>query len=80
GMTPEDWIIAFMIHLTETGKPLDNFGNGTESMSYFTEAFFRSSADVLGAFWSRVSHWVILRASDPSGREVYEGTRSSVIV
>src|SRR3989339_1926545 len=54
GMTPEDWIIAFMIHLTETGKPLDNWENGGESRSYLTGAFFSFSISILvpGAGWS----------------------------
>src|SRR3989339_871079 len=54
GMTPEDWIMAFMLHLSETGKPLDNFANGMESISYLTGAFFLSSSLVPGVYWSSV--------------------------
>jgi len=34
GMTPEDWIMAFMTHLEETGEPLDNFSNRKDCAGY----------------------------------------------
>jgi len=80
GMTPEDWIIAFMIHLSETGKPLDNWKNNTESYSYLTGAFFRSSVSVPGAFWGRSNRHAILRVDDPRGQVGEFGVRFSVIV
>ena len=44
GMTPEDWITAFMIHISETGQPLDDVWNPTnkECISYLTGVFFAS--------------------------------------
>src|SRR3989339_789810 len=77
GMTPEDWITAFMIHLSETGKPLDDWENVTESDSYLTGAFFRSSDLVPRAHWSRDLHRVFLVLSDNFPNI---GVRSSVIV
>jgi len=82
GMTPEDWITAFMIHLSETGKPLDDEGNPTnkECISYLTGAFFLSSADVPFAYWFRGNRQVGFSRRDPRGRDVRIGVRSSVVV
>ena len=80
GMTPEDWIIAFMIHLSETGKPLDNYADGTESIPYFTGSFFSSSTFVPFAYWRRGDRRVYFGGSDPRGRDVNIGVRSSVVV
>jgi len=80
GMTPEDWIIAFMIHLTETGEPMDNWQNGTESISYLTGAFFQFSTGVPYAFWSRGNRQVGFGRNDPRVRDEGIGVRSSVVV
>ncbi|HBK33606.1 TPA: hypothetical protein DEP34_01260 [Candidatus Uhrbacteria bacterium] len=80
GLTPEDWIIAFMIHLTETGKFLDNWQNNTESISYLTGAFFSSSTSVPFAYWDRVRRRVRLFRFDPRNRGGYVGVRFSVVV
>jgi len=80
GMTPEDWIIAFMLHLQETGKPMDNWQNNTESISYLTGAFFPSSVAVPGAFWSRVRRQTNFVSSDPRSRDGNIGVRSSAVV
>ncbi|HBK33688.1 TPA: hypothetical protein DDZ06_01585, partial [Candidatus Uhrbacteria bacterium] len=39
-----DWITAFMIHISETGQPLDDVWNPTnkECISYLTGVFFAS--------------------------------------
>src|SRR3989339_828007 len=84
GMTPEDWIMAFMIHLTETGKPLDNWENGGESRSYLTGAFFSFSISILvpGAGWSCDSRQVRLGLGGhrSSLHAMFNGVRSSVVV
>ena len=80
GMTPEDWIIAFMIHLTETGEPMDNWQNGTESISYLTGAFFHSSTVVPYACWRRGGRQVYFFRIDPRDRDGAVGVRSSVVV
>src|SRR3989339_2202531 len=80
GMTPEDWIIAFMIHLTETGKPLDNWENGIESVSNLTGAFFQSCIDVPCVSWGRVGRRANLGVGDPHARGGNVGLRSSVVV
>src|SRR3989339_1707130 len=81
GMTPEDWIIAFMIHLFETGKPLDDARNPTnkESTSYLTGAFFRFSIRVPYVCWIRDSRQAYLSALDLHARGVTFGLRSSVV-
>jgi len=40
GMTPEDWIIAFMTHLTETGQLLDNHADNRGSDICLVGSFF----------------------------------------
>jgi len=80
GLTPEDWIIAFMIHLTETGKFLDNWQNNTESISYLTGAFFSSSTSVPYAYWARDDRRVFLDGDDPRRRVGGIGVRSSVVI
>ena len=80
GMTPEDWIMAFMMYLFETGKPLDDWKNGTESITYLTGAFFRSSIDIPCAYWRREFYQARLNAYKPHGRDVNIGLRSSVVV
>ena len=80
GMTPEDWITAFMIHLSETGKPLDDYLNGIESASNLTGAFFLFSYLVPRARWSRGSRRIHLFGNSLLGWVVDTGVRSSVML
>ena len=83
GLTPEDWILAFMTHLEETGKPLDDWQNNKESITYLTGAFFPSiatSAFAPCAFWFRDDRQAILDRNAPRDRVGRIGVRSSVIV
>jgi len=82
GMTPEDWITAFMIHLSETGKPLDDVWNPVEtgSIPWFVGAFFQSSVFVPIAFWSSDNKKVVIKNFEPHERFESIGTRSSVVV
>ena len=80
GLTPEDWIMAFMIHLTETGELMDNFANGTESTSYLTGVFFPSSTFVSCAYWDRGFRQASLDRYDPRDRDENIGARFSVMV
>ncbi|HBK33554.1 TPA: hypothetical protein DEP34_03865 [Candidatus Uhrbacteria bacterium] len=81
-LTPEDWIMAFMLHLEETGRPLDNAYNHvfTESVSYLAGAFFRSSILVPYAYWSHDFRKILLNTHAPHSRNWNTGLRSSVIV
>jgi len=83
GLTPEDWILAFITHLEETGQPLDNYQNSEESITYLTGSFFPSivdSAFVPCVYWIRDNRRAYLRRDDPRGRDGFVGVRSSVIV
>ncbi len=82
GMTPEDWIMAFMLHLQETGKSLDDMRNptNTESASYLTGAFFQFSIRVPCAFWSCKFQVACLGEKTPHGRDNIIGIRSSVVI
>jgi len=74
GMTPEDWIIAFMTHLKETEQPL---GGDV----YLVGTFSRSIAGVPYMFWDFGNLQACLgRDIKPHGRAKYIGARSSVIV
>ncbi len=82
GMTPEDWIMAFMTHLTETKKPLDDVWNitNTESISYLTGAFFPSSVHVPIVCWYRGNLRAILSRDVPHAQAGHLGARFSVMV
>jgi len=81
GLTPEDWIMAFMIHLTQTGQPIDNFQNGIESISYLTGVFFPShTVRVPYVYWLRSDRQVSLYYYDSSDQCESVGVRTSVIV
>jgi len=83
GLTPEDWILAFITHLQETGQPLDNYQNSTESMTYLTGAFFPSidgSAFVPCVCWLHGDRRADLDGRGPRNRGGGIGARSSVIV
>jgi len=59
GMTPEDWLCAFMTHLTETGKLLDAVGVDIESDTWLVGAFFPSPRNVpyAGTVHNAFSGW-----------------------
>jgi len=80
GLTPEDWILAFMTHLTETGHPLDNFENNTDSITYLTRVFFPSSSIVPCAYWYRRHRQADLDQNNPNANDGEVGVRTSVIV
>ncbi len=82
GMTPEDWIIAFMTHLTETKKPLDDVWNhtNTEKTSYLAGTFFPSSVLVPCAFWNCLGRYAGFGRSVPHNRGWNVGARFSVMV
>ena len=82
GMTLEDWIMAFMTHLQETKKPLDDIWNptNTESYCYLTGAFFPSFVRVPSACCDRGFRRANLSSDDPHNRDVDIGARFSVMV
>ncbi|KKU32743.1 MAG: hypothetical protein UX57_C0011G0026 [Candidatus Uhrbacteria bacterium GW2011_GWE2_46_68] len=82
GMTPEDWIMAFMIHFQETGELLDDVWNpsNTESHCFLTGAFFPFSVVVPGAYWCGSFHFVSLDKDAPLEMDFYRGVRSSVMI
>jgi len=80
GLTPEDWILAFMTHLNETGEPLDNYQNNTDNIAYLTGVFSPSSVYVSYACWERASRQACLDWRGPDNQEEYFGVRTSVII
>ncbi len=78
--TPEDWIIAFMTHLTETGQPLDDYQNDRESISCVIGAFFPFSVVVPVACWVSEFRQVSFDFFSSNGYYEDQGVRSSVIV
>jgi len=75
GMTPEDWIMAFMTHLEEIGRPLDE-----DQYTWLTGASFSSSIDVPSVGWRKDMRSVSLVCGDPRARYREMGTRSGIIV
>jgi len=78
GLTPEDWIIAFMTHLTEKGQPMDDYKNGMEKQSYLIGAFFPFALYLPLAYWDRDCHEAIL--DEGYGTYWYRGIRTSVLI
>ena len=79
-MTPEEWIVAFMAELEETGKPMDNYQNGTDSIAYLIGAYFTASDNVPCAYWNRVFRQAYLVGRDPDDVDEGIGVRSAVRV
>ena len=80
GMTPEEWIVAFMAELEETGKPMDNYQNGTDSIAYLTGAYFTASGNVPNGYWYRDDRQASVSGSDPDRVVERIGVRSAVRV
>jgi len=80
GLTPEDWILAFMTHLAETGESLDDYGNGIDSVTCLIGVFCPSYIDALTAYWARSNRRVVLGSSIPDRRNRDIGARSSVMI
>ena len=79
-MTPEEWIVAFMAELEETGKLMDNYQNGTDSIAYLIGAYFTASDGVPGAYWRRDHRRAYLGRNDPVNGDEAVGVRSAVRV
>ena len=84
GMTPEVWITAFMIHLSETGKPLDDVWKptNTESTCFLTGTgvLLEFSDIVPVAHWDFVGHKAFIDRVGSHSYSEHFGVRSSVIV
>jgi len=80
GMTPEDWILAFMTHLEETGKPLDSGISYLGDYTFLIGSFFESSGDYFSAYWDQDKKQARLDKSSYTFRRGGIGVRSSVIV
>ncbi len=80
GMTPEDWILAFIIHLTETGRPLDDWQVDRENASSLIGAFFSSDVKVPRAYWDYDRQQVNFGFNNPILAATFMGTRHSVII
>ena len=70
----------FMAHLEETGKPMDNYQNGADSIAYLTGAYFTASDGVPRAYWSRDDRRASVSGSDPDRVVERIGVRSAVRV
>ncbi len=61
GMSPEEWIIAFIVHLEETGIPMDDINNNTDSMAGMTGTYFTTACSVPTMYWVRSEQMVKLQ-------------------
>jgi hypothetical protein len=82
GLTPEDWIIAFITHLQETGKHLDNFELGTQSSCFLIGVLFPSCiiSIVPSAYWIHIHLKAIFGRLDPDSQHLDIGSRFSVMI
>jgi len=81
GLTPEDWILAFMTHLAETGQPLDNYyQNDTNNFTFLIGAFFQFFALVPVVYWINGARRVGLDRSTFVMHNKSYGVRTSVVV
>jgi len=80
GMTPEDWIMAFMTHLKETGKPMDNWLSDKESISCLMGSFFPADIKVPLAFWMRIGLRAVMSSEVLYEQNTHTGIRTSVII
>jgi len=80
GMTPEDWMMAFMMHLQETGEPLDEYQFDIGAINFLTGAYFPSSDSVPYTMWDSMNSRVNLNdlISRSCGNDF--GSRTSIIV
>jgi len=82
GMTPEDWILAFMTHFQETGEVLDRNCHLSDCKAYLIGAFFPSQEDfglVPYVCWSDTYAQVTLDGNEPRNRGII-GVRTSVLL
>jgi len=80
GMTPEDWILAFMRHLQETGEPLDKSKDYAKSVSFLIGAFLNVSACVPCAYWNGGLGRAALDRTFSILMDPRAGVRTSVII
>ena len=74
--------MAFMMHLSETGQPLDDAWNyrNIESSCCLTEAHFTDSISVPMTMNDRARRKIVLYRTGPRDHNKYMGTRTGVVV
>ncbi len=77
-MTLEEWIVAFIVHLEETGIMMDDFVNGTDSMSGITGTYSTTLNSVPTAKWIKSEQLVELGIRTPNFDNTIVGVRSGV--
>ncbi|KKU33019.1 MAG: hypothetical protein UX57_C0010G0061 [Candidatus Uhrbacteria bacterium GW2011_GWE2_46_68] len=80
GLTPEDWIMVFMTHFVETGKPIDASLTRDINTSYLTGAFFPSSLRTPFMDWNSSLLQVYAGSHRCDIADIGFGLRSSVII
>ncbi|MBI2473197.1 hypothetical protein HYV70_01430 [Candidatus Uhrbacteria bacterium] len=78
GMAPEEWMVMFMSYLQETGRPLDNYQNDTDSIVFLTGTYFIASGNVPYACWYRGIRQVDLGGNGPGDVSEYTSARGAV--
>jgi len=66
GMTPEDWMMAFMTHLEETEQPLDNLSTVKESGSCLVGVYAPDTRFIPAASWDNEFRHVELNGVESS--------------
>ena len=79
GMTPEEWIMAAITRLEETGEVMGDYQNDAkDKIDYLIEAYFPASDLVPSACWIRDSRQAYLSRRDVGRRLDHCGVRPTV--
>ncbi|HBK34320.1 TPA: hypothetical protein DDZ06_04880 [Candidatus Uhrbacteria bacterium] len=80
GLIPEDWIIAFMTHVSETDEPLDDSYDQKTSGTFLIGCFSPFQMKIPGADWNGEFSSVHLGGNDRAFLSSSVGLRTSVVV
>lgn len=79
GIAPEEWIMAFVTHLAETGMPLDAYEDEPYSAAFLTGGYFTKFSDCIpSAYWSCEDSRVEFVGRHPDNAFCDVGFRSAV--
>ncbi len=78
GMTPEDWIVAFMTQLSRVGRPLDSHQNGVESRTCLIGAHFPRSAFCPEVYFAQKEQLAGFYRREPYTKSEESGVRTVI--
>ena len=79
GLTNEDWLTQFIIHLEQTNQVIDDL-EGKGSVCFLAGSFSKGSRYLGRSAWNRSARRADLGGDVPTGRHYYGGLRPAVAV